>query len=417
MTTTTPVASDLAAAPGAGVIIPAAPAALNLAALQPALTQLRAVESEIQTTLVERDEPVHMAILSLLMAEHIVMLGMPGTAKSKLITGLARRVSPPSGGGLRKFIYLMTKFTTPEEIFGPISVINLKKDDYRRVTHKKFTEAELVFLDEIFKANSAILNSLLRGMNEREFENGFDTINIPLISLFGASNEMPQGEDLAAIWDRFLIRLFVEYVSDSGFTKLLEMYAAAAEPFAQATITQEDLVRLQAAVDRIEFGSTAGGMIEQLRRELKAKGVIVSDRRWGQSIKALRAQALFDGRPAVNEDDLMILKHTIWSAPEQITEIGKMVARLGNPLNARAVELGDQAADVFKQAMDAQTGSGSDAEKMNTAIEAVAKIKRIKTDLNALLEQARAQVRATGKIEQALAQINDQHRQLAALVI
>jgi len=389
---------------------------LDLTPVKPALDKLQAVERDLQLALVERDDPAHAAVLSLLTRDHLALLGMPGTAKSMLINELARRVST-NGDGLSTFVYLLTKFTTPEELFGPISIEGLKRGEYRRITKGKVPECELVFLDETFKASSAILNALLRGMNERLFENGPGTIKMPLISLFGASNEMPEGKDLDAMWDRFLIRLNVEYVSDSNFTKLLQMVAAAAAALPPRTITKAELETLQAVVPQVEVPSSTIAMVEQLRRELKAKGVIISDRRWGWSVNALKGQALLDGRAAVNEDDLAVLKHTLWTQPEQITEIGKIVARLGNPLNARAVELGDMASDIYHNAMSAQANGGSDTDKMNAAIEAVAKLKRVKTDLTNLLEQARAQGRATGKIENVLAGLTEQHTEIAKLVL
>ncbi len=391
---------------------------LDLKPLQPALAKLQNVEQEIQLTLIERDEPVHVAILSLVMREHLVLLGMPGTAKSMLINELARRVSPASGGGLRTFIYLLTKFTTPEELFGPISINGLKSDDYRRVTAGKVPESELIFLDEVFKGSSAILNYLLRGMNERLFENGSQTIQMPLISLFGASNEMPQGQDLDAMWDRFLIRLFVEYVSDTGFAKLLQLFAtkAAAQTTPQ-TISQAELVQIQAAASQVELPGSTLSVIEQLRRELKNKGITISDRRWGWSLKALQAQALLDGRPSVNEDDLSLLKHTLWLQPEQITEIGRILARMGNPLNAKAAELADSAEDVFQKAIEVQNQGGSEEEKMSAAIEGTTKLKKIKTSLEAIRRQVMEQGRSSAKVDGALSHVLEQQRQITALVL
>ena len=167
---------------------------VSTAITQP-LTNLQTIERELSASLIERDEVIRAAIVALLTRQHLVILGPPGTAKSALIGEIAQRISPQTGAGLRSFSYLMTRFTTPEELFGPVSVSGLKKDEYRRITVGKLVEAELVFLDEIFKAGSAILNALLKIVNERVFYNGNQEIRIPLISLFGASNELPQGNE------------------------------------------------------------------------------------------------------------------------------------------------------------------------------------------------------------------------------
>ena len=188
------------------------------ASIKKALTNLQVMEHELNVSLIEREEVVRAAIVALLARQHLVILGPPGTAKSALVDEIARRIGPQTGAGLQIFNYLMTRFTTPEELFGPVSVSGLKKDEYRRITAGKLVEAEIVFLDEIFKASSAILNALLKIVNERVFNNGNQEIPIPLISLFGASNELPQGNDLEALWDRFLLRIRVGYTSDSGFS-------------------------------------------------------------------------------------------------------------------------------------------------------------------------------------------------------
>ena len=183
----------------------------NLATIKPSLDKLQTIERELTASLIERDEVIRASLVALLARQHLVVLGPPGTAKSALVTELAQRIGPQKGAGLRSFAYLMTRFTTPEELFGPVSVSGLKRDEYVRITAGKLVEAELVFLDEIFKASSAILNALLKVANERVFHNGGQEMQVPLISLFGASNEIPQGNELEALWDRFLLRFRVGY--------------------------------------------------------------------------------------------------------------------------------------------------------------------------------------------------------------
>src|SRR5215475_14364247 len=263
---------------------------LNLASIKPSLDKLQTIERELTASLIERDEVIRASLVALLARQHLVVLGPSGTAKSALVTNLAERIGPQNGAGLRSFAYLMTRFTTPEELFGPVSVSGLKRDEYRRITAGKLVEAELVFLDEIFKAGSAILNALLKIANERNFHNGDQEMQVPLISLFGASNEMPQGHELEALWDRFLLRFRVGYVTDNGFAKFIRAASAKlganhnghnANGSQPSAFLQSELAALQQNAAQVAIPNAVIDLIEQLRRDLVGKGIIISDRLWG----------------------------------------------------------------------------------------------------------------------------------------
>jgi MoxR-like ATPase len=399
---------------------------LDLASIKPSLDKLQTLERELTASLIERDEVIRASLVALLARQHLVVLGPPGTAKSALVTGLAERIGPQNGAGLRSFAYLMTRFTTPEELFGPVSVSGLKRDEYRRITAGKLIEAELVFLDEIFKASSAILNALLKIANERVFHNGDQEMRVPLISLFGASDEMPQGNGLEALWDRFLLRFRVGYVTDTGFAKFIR--AASAKLGAKhnghksngsqpTTLLQSELLVLQQSAEQVAIPNAAIDLIEQLRRDLVSKGIIISDRRWGQTLGLLQAHALTEGRDAVTEDDLVFLKHVLWQSPEQQSEIGKALARIGNPLNSKAVDYEDQAASVHRECMDAQQTAQGEEQKMQAAIESNTKLKQISTRLQELREQAVEQGRNTNRIDKVIESIAKMKQEIAALVL
>lgn len=387
---------------------------VDLAPVRGSLVQFQGIITEVSSLVLERDDAVRAAGIALLTKQHPVFIGPPGTAKSLLVTALASRINPPVGGATPTFLWLMTRFTTPEEIFGPVSVQGLKQDNYRRITTGKLPEAPLVFLDEVFKASSAILNALLTVMNERQFDNGGQRVTIPLISLFGASNELPQGEDLAALWDRFALRVMVDYVSDSGFARLLRLAAQAQTP---TLMTQADLQALQAVVPTIPIPDSVLDALAQLRKDLLAKGVSASDRRWLWMLNLLRGHALLEGRGVVEEDDLIILRDALWNNPEQRQEIGRLAARLANPLNAKAVEFGDQAASVHASAMAAQNSSLDDEGKMKAAVEANSKLKNIGGQLKRLHEQAQSQGRSTSRIEKVQVQVRSMHQQVAELIL
>ena len=180
--------------------------------------RLRRMREELGQLFLERSEVIDGALAALLAGQHVLLIGPPGTAKSMLADELCRRLD-----GSAYFQWLLTKFTTPEEVFGAVSLRALENDDYRRVTTRKLPEAHIAFLDEVFKANSSILNSLLTVMNERRFHNGRDVLDVPLISLFGASNELPEDDELQALYDRFLVRFVVGYIADDfRFLRMLQ---------------------------------------------------------------------------------------------------------------------------------------------------------------------------------------------------
>jgi MoxR-like ATPase len=386
----------------------------DLTAIQPAIARLQLIEAEMQGLLLEREETIRVTLIGLLARQHVVLLGAPGSAKSMLVSLLGQRVAPASGQGLTTFVWLLTRFTTPEELFGPISVQGLKKDEYRRITAHKLPEAQLAFLDEIFKANSAVLNALLTILNERAYVNGPTLMTVPLHMCIGASNEMPQGDDLAALWDRFALRVMVEYVSDSGFAKLLRLADQATPP---ATITPVELDALQQTTRSLPIIDAVYDALTQLRKDLIGKGIAISDRRWRQTLDLMRANALLDSRGLVEEDDLAILQHALWIDPQQHQEIARTVARLANPLVGKAVELGDQAASVHSGVMDAQHGGGDDNAAMLAAVEGNTKLKGIMKQLRRLEEQLQTQGRNPARVQRVMGQVEKMQFEIAQLII
>lgn len=267
---------------------------IDLTPLAGPLQQLQALDADLCARLLERDALVRAALVALVARQHVALIGAPGTAKSMLVELLAARITGPAGAA-PPFVWLLTRFTTPDELFGPISVAGLKRDEYRRITTHKLPEAFFAFLDEIFKANAAVLNALLALLNERVFDNGPARVAVPLNTCIGAANELPQGDDLRALWDRFALRLMVAYVSDAAFPRLLRMAALAAPP---ATLAQADLLAIQQLAQRIpvpdgvlaKLARSAIDALAQLRTELAGQGITASDRRWRQSLDLLRLQ-------------------------------------------------------------------------------------------------------------------------------
>lgn len=383
---------------------------------QQAIDTLKRIEGELNIEMIERSDAIRAILIALITRQHGVFLGPPGTGKSWLVTRVARRIATfgQNGNGLKTFVRLITKTTQPEELFGPVSIGALKNDQFKRVVTNMLPDAELAFLDEVFKGSSAILNTLLTIMNEREFDNGTDRIPVPLISLFAASNEMPQGEDLNAMWDRLVLRVMVDYTTESGFARLIRKAAA---PVINTTLTKPELLAIQDTVRQVSIPSSTYGAIETLRKDLQTKGIIVSDRRWQWATTLLQGQAVLEGRTTVEEDDLMILKEALWSAPEQRSDIGRMAARLANPLNAKAVELSDQVQSAFASFTEAQKNAANKTEQMNSAVETNVKIKDALEKLVRLQEQAQAQSRPTARIDKVIEEVTAKQQQVCQVIL
>lgn len=380
---------------------------MTTSTLPPALATLQQIEVELKQELLERDEAIRAALVALVSRSHLVLLGPPGTAKSELIKRLSERFCDPTGNGLDYFVYLLTRFTTPEELFGPVSVHGLKNDTYERITTHKLPTAQIGFLDEIFKSSSAVLNILLTILNERVFDNGTLRQSVPLMTLFGASNEMPQeAADLEALWDRFLLRLEVGYLAEGSFERLLQsQVGATSTPVSRTVMTQTDLVALQAYAANLPIPQSILSALVTLRRDLEQqKGIVASDRRWVQCLRVLQAHALIEGRDVVEEDDLAILSFALWNQPEQRTDIARMVGKLANPLNAKATELKDQAVALWQTAqssLKANPGENKSATRAAIVVEALGKLRKVLSDLNALKAQAAQDGRPIKRIEQA----------------
>jgi MoxR-like ATPase len=279
--------------------------------------KLRKIRDELQQSFLERTELIDGALAALLAAQHVLIIGPPGTAKSMLADEICRRIS-----GASYFQWLLTKFTTPEELFGAVSLKALEADDYRRVTEHKLPEAHIAFLDEVFKASSSILNAILTIINERLFHNGRQVAPVPLLTLFGASNELPEDDELLALYDRFLLRFVVGYINeDFRFLKMLQMK----EPSEHTAITLEELRQMQTETQALPIPTIVLRGIADIRRELGKKNIIASDRRYRQSLSLMQALAFLHGRPAVAESDLFFLEHVLWKDPGEQGEVHNII--------------------------------------------------------------------------------------------
>ena len=273
----------------------------------------------LEEGLVERDSQVRLLLLAAFCSEHLLLLGPPG-AKSEI----GRRLSASTQG--QYFERLLTRFSVPEELFGPLSMVGLEKDMYVRKIDGYLPTARVAFVDEIFKANSAILNSLLTILNERLFDNGNERIEVPLLCLVGASNELPESEELDALYDRFLLRSSVEQVSSTALRDLLKL-SEASETKARADINDEQKFSLkpsdfqgvkEKACESTTVPDSVINLMTDLRSHLQDKcepPIYVSDRRLLKAVTLLRVAAYTDGRSVVSDFDTLLLAHVLWQRP------------------------------------------------------------------------------------------------------
>jgi MoxR-like ATPase len=283
------------------------------------VTRLRAeVIEPLKRRFVGRDEVVELIALAVVSGEHLFLHGPPGTAKSALI----RQFAEATRG--RYFEYLLTRFSEPNEVFGPIDLAKLREGTVATVTTGMLPEAEFAFLDELFNSNSAILNNLLSVLNERVYRRGAETHRLPLLSLFSASNHLPDDEALRALFDRFLLRCHVDNLKREAMPQLLVAgwELEQVEPLT-SSVSAADLRELARRVRAVELAGVAERYTELVFR-IRDLGIALSDRRAVKLMKLVAASAVLCGRTVATESDLWPLRY-VWDREEQIAPLRSLV--------------------------------------------------------------------------------------------
>lgn len=249
------------------------------------------------------------------------------TAKSALVRRAADLLDA------KFFKYLLTRFTEPAEIFGPLDIRALHEGKYVRITYGKLPEADIAFLDEIFKANSAILNSLNTILQERILYDGYSEIKVPLWSLFGASNEVPEEPETEAFYDRFTIRHFVKPVSEDLWYDLLskswdlEVRSNLKNKLERdyRVMSINHLRELHQMVLNVD-GNAVKSKFVKLLAVLEGRGIHVTDRRKGKALKIVAAHALMNGRTSATEDDLIVIKYVVPRDREELDKVNTILS-------------------------------------------------------------------------------------------
>lgn len=288
----------------------------------PNITKLNTVLDYVKNTFVGKNDVVDLLGICLLARENAFLYGPPGTAKSAIVRTLAQTVKDG-----KNFEYLLTRFTEPNEIFGPFDIRKLKEGELLTNTEGMMPEASLVFLDEIFNANSAILNSLLMALNEKIFKRGKETKHLPALMFVGASNALPEDEALNALFDRFLIRINVDYVNP----ELLQQVLLAGRKLENTIETEipeiltEEILALQSLCRTIDLKPIYEVYLNTIIN-LRNTGIAISDRRAVKLQNLIAASALICGRNEATLSDLWVLKH-IWDTEEQIEILEGIINR------------------------------------------------------------------------------------------
>ncbi|MGO2341283.1 ATPase RavA domain-containing protein [Vibrio litoralis] len=288
----------------------------------------------------EREDTIRLCLLAALSGESVFLLGPPGIAKSLIAKRLIQAFESNS-----YFEYLMTRFSTPEEVFGPLSIQELKDNGrYVRLTEGYLPTSQVVFLDEIWKAGPAILNTLLTVVNEKTFKNGSDVEPVPMRLLITASNELPNEDSgLEALYDRMLVRVFVNRIQNKqNFHSMLTVGTPQEAKIPEGlAIKDEEYYRWLTELDQLELSESTFEQLYYLKSKIEAKeqassstaaesDLYVSDRRWKKAVKLLKASAYFNGRDSINALDLLLLQDCLWNSPQSRLIVRECIAEFAS---------------------------------------------------------------------------------------
>ena len=359
-------------------------APLNPAVLQSAQAKMSQIFVEMNNLFVERDELIKLMELAIVTGTNLLMLGPPGTGKSAITYEMCGRIE-----NANYFQWMLNKTSDPSEILGPFSVKEMENDKFMRITTGKLPEAHIAFMDEVFKSNAPTLNALLTIMNEHIFYNDGKPVEVPLISMFGASNEPPEDESLDAMYDRFIFRMNVQYIHDAANKKRMhsnyvDSRAGLLNMVNKTTITLEEVQALQAAAKTVKVPKDIINKFIRLISDLDRQAVHISDRRQNECFKVMQGSAVLAGRNNVTLDEFKSLIYVLWEKEEHIPLIESSILKMVNPYDDRFKELKENFNQV-KTDIESITDS---SQKSKKAIESKGVIEKIASKTNKLINEA-----------------------------
>ena len=332
---------------------------------------------------VGRSEVVDLIALAIIAGEHLFLYGPPGTAKSALIRSFAQAVDA------RYFEYLLTRFSEPNELFGPIDLVKLREGTVATVTTGMLPEAEFVFLDELFNANSAILNNLLTVLNERIYRRGAETHRLPMLSLFSASNHLPEDDALGALFDRFLLRCRVEPLPREEMPRLLKagwlIERRNGVPSSPNEVNADALRSFSRSIFEIDL-SPIDDLYADAVFKVRDLGIALTDRRAVKVLKLVAASAVLCGRTAATGSDLWVMRY-LWDRDEQIGPLATLIQGI---LRQQTAEQAHPLA-ATPERVDGETVAKllADAERQLKEIKpTLANLSRLREQVSRLADQA-----------------------------
>jgi len=295
------------------------------------------IEEEMNEFFIERNNVIRGLLVSLLSEQNVVFIGPPGTSKSMIVKELSKRIKSDSDEDY--FEWLMTKFTKPEEILGPMMIEELIKGKVKFNPEYKLPKAKIAYLDEVFKANSSILNSLLTALNEKVVYNDNKPTAIPLQMLVGTSNEIPTDESLKALYDMFCIRFEIEYIEEPKQLKSL-IDLRESDIKRDGVVTDKDINEAREQIDNyIKFPDEKKEILCKIIYSLDNIKCRPSDRTINNVTRILKAEAWMNGKVDVDESDMEFLEHCLWDEPKKRKQIRSTILEIVNPLADNVLEI------------------------------------------------------------------------------
>lgn len=347
----------------------------------------------LSEALIERDTEIDLALTALAAHESYLTVGAPGCAKSHLFINLFKWVDAPA------FSTILSKFTLPEEIFGPLALTKLRDDRYVRNTDRRLPQADIAFFDEIWKSSPAIRGVKLRILNEKIFENDGIETKVPLKSFFAASNEWPnanpgagEGQEDAALFDRFLIRSTTRAVRSKAGLKRLR-WAGDHTPVFKSKLTAAELASVKEIATKLPWSESAKEALDAIDSALAKELIFPSNRRQYKSVGIVSAYAWINGANTVEAEHLEVLSHILWDDPAQAVKVAEVVCKVANPIGPQIRQFLKEVEEIVNE---------TDARNIAQAHVAASKLKEIDRKLVNLnggerAEKARAHVRQASK--------------------
>jgi MoxR-like ATPase len=372
--------------------------------LHPVAASLQSIQTELGSFFKERRTCIEAVGLALLVAEHAFILGPPGTGKSMLIRSFFGRFPDAA-----YFEQLLSKTLPPEAVLGPYDIPELREHGHLHRKYQGFLPtAKLAMLDEIGKMSPTLGHNLLAVLNERllhQVNGGRSAIDLPLSTVVGGSNELPtqESDDAAAMWDRVLIRVVINYIQETG--NFVSVLTGPKTPAPGTTIAWADMQDvIDNVIPAITLPSDVMEVVAKLREQLKSVEISPSDRRWKQSMKLLQASAFMHGRSEATTDDIEVLRHSLWETPTQISQVERMTLSVSNPIAEKALGILERAEEVAQEVRDSK-GLALD-KRASIGTELHGRLRSVSEDLGRVRQEALSAGASVTKLDEVAARVS-----------